>query len=86
MGTAASPAAVSETVQRRARRAELEGDFGGTSLRSAFVTDAGVREIPLLAVVAMTEHRAARSVVGYFRSAAAEVNRETSLLECRHVS
>lgn len=36
VGPALSPAAVGEIVQRRARLAGLEGDFGGHSLRSGF--------------------------------------------------
>lgn len=40
VGPALSPAAVGEIVQRRARLAGLEGDFGGHSLRSGFVTEA----------------------------------------------
>lgn len=40
VGPALSPAAAGEIVQRRARMAGLEGDFGGHSLRSGFVTEA----------------------------------------------
>lgn len=81
VGSALSPAAVGEVVQRRAVRAGLEGDFGGHSLRSGFVTEAGRQGVPLAAVMAMTEHRAVSSVVGYFQSGAADQNPASRLLE-----
>jgi integrase len=81
IGPALSPAAVGAIVQRRARLAGLEGNFGGHSLRSGFVTEAGKQNIPLAAVMAMTEHRAVSSVVGYFQAGAAELNPAASLLE-----
>lgn len=81
VGPALSPAAVGEVVQRRARRAGLEGYFGGHSLRSGFVTEAGRQGVPLPAVMAMTEHRAVSSVVGYFQTGAADQNPASRLLE-----
>ena len=81
IGPALSPAAVGKIVQRRARLAGLSGDFGGHSLRSGFVTEAGKQNIPLAAVMAMTEHRAVSSVVGYFQSGSSELNPAAKLLE-----
>jgi integrase len=81
IGAALSPAAVGKIVQRRARRAGLKGDFGGHSLRSGFVTEAGRQGVPLAAVMAMTEHRSVSSVVGYFQSGAAEQNPASKLLK-----
>ena len=81
LGAPLSPAAVGEIVQRRARRAGLEGDFGGHSLRSGFVTEAGRQGVPLAAVMQMTEHRAVSSVIGYFQSGAADQNPASRLLE-----
>lgn len=81
VGPALSPAAVGELVQRRAKLAGLEGDFGGHSLRSGFVTEAGRQGVPLAAVMAMTEHRAVSSIVGYFQSGSAELNPASKLLE-----
>lgn len=81
VGPALSPAAVGEIVQRRARLAGLEGDFAGHSLRSGFVTEAGRQGIALGAVMAMTEHRAVSSVIGYFQSGASELNPAANLLE-----
>ncbi|MBB4133149.1 integrase [Xanthomonas campestris] len=64
VGPALSPAAVAEIVQRRAKLAGIEGDFGGHSLRSGFVTEASRQGVPLAAIMQMTEHRAVSSVVG----------------------
>lgn len=80
IGPALSPAAVGEVVQRRARQAGLKGNFGGHSLRSGFVTEAGKQGVPLAAVMAMTEHRAVSSVVGYFQAGAVELNPAAKLL------
>lgn len=80
IGPALSPAAIGEIVQRRARLAGLSGDFAGHSLRSGFVTEAGKQGVPLAAVMAMTEHRAVSSVVGYFQAGAAELNPAAKLL------
>lgn len=81
IGPALSPAAVAEIVKRRARLAGLEGSFGGHSLRSGFVTEAGRQGVPLAAVMQMTEHRAVSSVIGYFQSGGAEQNPAARLLE-----
>lgn len=68
-------------MQRRAKLAGLEGDFGGHSLRSGFVTEASRQGVSLPAIMAMTEHRAASSVMGYFQTGAATDNPEAHLLE-----
>ena len=81
LGAPLSPAAVGEIVQRRARRAGLEGDFGGHSLRSGFVTEAGRQGIPLAAVMQLTEHRAVSSVIGYFQAGDAPNNPASRLLD-----
>ena len=80
IGPALSPAAVGRIVQRRAQLAGLEGNFGGHSLRSGFVTEAGKQGVPLAAVMQMTEHRAVGSVVGYFQTGQAEENPAARLL------
>ena len=81
VGPALSPASVGQIVQRRARLAGLEGNFGGHSLRSGFVTEAGKQGVPLPAVMAMTEHRSVASVVGYFQAGQAEDNPAARLLK-----
>ena len=81
VGPALSPAAVGEIVQRRAKLAGLGGDYGGHSLRSGFVTEASRQGVPLPAIMAMTEHRAVSSVMGYFQSGNATTNPAARLLE-----
>ena len=66
---------------RRARLAGLEGDFGGHSLRSGFVTEASRQGVSLPAIMPLTEHRAVSSVVGYFHSGSASDNPAARLLE-----
>jgi hypothetical protein len=67
-------------VRRRARRAGLSGAFAGHSLRSGFVTEAGRQGVALPAVMAMTDHRTASVVLGYFQSGAAVTNPAARLL------
>jgi integrase len=81
VGPALSPAAVGEIVQRRSKLASLEGDFGGHSLRSGFVTEASRQGVSLPAIMQLTEHRAVSSVVGYFQSGVASSNPAARLLE-----
>lgn len=81
VGPALSPAAVGEIVQRRARLAGLEGDFGGHSLRSGFVTEASRRGVALPAIMQLTEHRSVSSVVGYFQAGGGSPNPAARLLE-----
>ena len=81
LGPALSPAAVGEIVQRRARLAGLEGDFGGHSLRSGFVTEASRQGVSLPAIMQLTEHRAVSSVIGYFQTGGATTNPAARLLE-----
>jgi integrase len=81
LGPALSPAAVGEIVQRRARLAGLEGDFGGHSLRSGFVTEASRQGVSLPAIMQLTEHRAVSSVIGYFQAGGATTNPAARLLE-----
>ena len=81
VGPALSPASVGKIVQRRAKLAGLEGNFGGHSLRSGFITEAGKQGVSLPAVMAMTEHRSVASVVGYFQAGQVEDNPAARLLK-----
>ena len=81
VGPALSPAAVGEIVHRRARLAGMEGNFGGHSLRSGFVTEASRQGVSLPAIMALTEHRAVSSVVRYFQAGSATANPAARLLE-----
>lgn len=81
VGGGLSPASVAAIVQRRAARAGLEGDFGGHSLRSGFVTEGGRQGVALPALMAMTEHRAVGSVIGYFQAGGVTDNPAAHLLK-----
>lgn len=81
IGPGLSPAAVAEIVQRRAASAGLDGDFAGHSLRSGFVTEGGRQGVALPALMAMTEHRAVSSVIGYFQAGGVEDNPAARLLD-----
>jgi site-specific recombinase XerD len=59
---------VADIVQKRAKLAGLEGDFGGHSLRSGFVTEGARQGIALPALMAMTDHRSVASVARYFQA------------------
>ena len=81
IGQALSPAAVAGVVKRRAALAGIEGDFGGHSLRSGFITEGGRQGISLPALMAMTEHRSVGSVIGYFQTGGAADNPGAHLLD-----
>jgi integrase len=81
VGHGLSPAAVGAIVQRRARAAGLQGDFGSHSLRAGFVTEGARQGIALPALMALTEHRSVASVVGYFHAGEAPNNPAARLLE-----
>jgi integrase len=68
VGPALAPASIASIVKRRAALAGIEGDWAGHSLRSGFVTEAGRRKVPLGDIMAMTEHRQAATVMGYYRT------------------
>jgi integrase len=80
VGDSLSPSSVAAIVQRRAEMASLEGNFGGHSLRSGFVTEGGRQGIALPALMAMTEHRAVGSVIGYFQAGGVTDNPAARLL------
>lgn len=71
---------VARIVQRRAKLADLEGDWAAHSLRSGFVTEAGRQGVPLGEVMAMTEHRSVTTVMGYFQAGSLLSSRATTLL------
>jgi integrase len=72
--------AVALIVKRRARLAGLQGNFGGHSLRSGFVTEAGRQNIPLGDTMAMTGHRSVQTVMRYFQSGSIGETRAARLL------
>lgn len=80
VGPPLSPAAIAAVVKRRALKAGLDGEWGGHSLRSGFVTEAGRRRIPLGDVMALTEHRKVDTVLGYYRSGELSESEASDLL------
>jgi len=83
IGPGISPRAVADIVQRRAALAGLDGDFGGHSLRSGFVTEGARQGVALPALMAMTDHRSVASVVGYFQAGSVTDNPAANLLARR---
>jgi integrase len=81
IGEGLSPSAIAAIVQRRAMLAGIDGDFGGHSLRSGFVTEGGRQGVALPALMAMTEHRSVTSVVGYFQAGSVTTNPAARLLD-----
>ncbi|MEA9534135.1 site-specific integrase [Xanthomonas campestris pv. campestris] len=81
VGPALSPKAVAAIVQRRALQAGLNGDFGGHSLRSGFITEGGRQGIALPALMALTEHRSVAQAIGYFQAGDASSNPAARLLD-----
>lgn len=81
VGSGLSPAAVGAIVQRRAAMAGLEGNFGGHSLRSGFVTEGARQGVALPALMAMTEHRSMASVSDYYQAGSAANNPAAKLLQ-----
>ncbi|EQD74360.1 phage integrase family protein, partial [mine drainage metagenome] len=79
-GPGLTPDQVARIVQRRARLANLPGDWAAHSLRSGFVTEAGRQGVPLGEVMAMTEHRSVGTVMGYFQAGALLSSRASDLL------
>lgn len=69
LGEALSPAAVRDIVVERSRLAGLSEPFSAHSLRSGFVTEAGLRAVSLADTMAMTGHASVKGVAAYFRAA-----------------
>jgi integrase len=76
------PGAVREIIRRRAQMVEEPlGKLSAHSLRSGFVNEAGRRGIALGEIMAMTGHRSAQTVLGYYRSADVATSRAARLLD-----
>ena len=56
-------------VKRLARRARLEGDFSGHSLRAGFATSAAAAKASLDAIARTTRHKSLSVLMGYVRPA-----------------
>ena len=68
VGEALYPAAVKDIVKKRCLFAGIDGNFAAHSLRSGFVTEAGIQNIPLAETMAMTGHQSVSTVLGYFQA------------------
>jgi len=65
VGAGLTPRAVARIVQRRALAAGIEGNWGGHSLRSGFISEAVEQGIPDAETMKMTDHRSLQSFVDY---------------------
>jgi len=81
VGPGLSDRAIALIIQRRAALAGLDGDFGGHSLRSGFITEGARQGVALPALMAMTDHRSVTSVVGYFQQGGAQQNPAARLMD-----
>ncbi|WP_188982106.1 site-specific integrase [Pseudomonas matsuisoli] len=72
---------VARIVQRRAEMAGLDGDWAAHSLRSGFISEAGRRNVPLVEIMAFTEHRTVATALQYYQSGALIKSTATLLLE-----
>ena len=72
---------VARIVKPRTQLAGIKGDWAGYDLGSGVVTEAGRRMVPLGEVMAMTEHRSAGTVIGYFQAGASLSSRASELLK-----
>jgi integrase len=68
VGEPLSAAAVRDIVIRRCELAGLQGAYSAHSLRSGFVTEAGVLGLSLADTMALTGHRSVQTVMGYSRA------------------
>ena len=63
--------AVAELIQTLARKAHLEGDFSGHSLRAGFATSAAQAKVSLDCIARTTRHKSLSVLMGYVRPAQA---------------
>lgn len=80
MGAPLGAEGVRFIVKARCAAAGLEGRFSAHSLRSGFVTEAGLRDMPIGEAMAMTGHRTVATFQGYYQSAA--IRRSTITQAC----
>ncbi len=63
--------AVAELIQTLARKARLEGDYAGHSLRAGFATSAAQAKVSLDSIARTTRHKSLSVLMGYVRPAQA---------------
>jgi integrase len=67
VGESLSAHSVALIVKARAARAGLNGDYSGHSLRSGFVTEAGLQAKPLADVMRLTGHKSVPQAMAYYQ-------------------
>jgi len=67
VGESLTAHSVALIVKARAARAGLEGDFSGHSLRSGFVTEAGLQAKPLADVMRLSGHKSVPQAMAYYQ-------------------
>ncbi len=81
IGAGLSDKAVALIIQRRAKRAGLEGDFGGHSPCSGFITEGGRQGVALPALMQLTGHQSVAAAIGYFQAGGVSDNPAARLLD-----
>lgn len=73
---------VARIIKARVRRAGLDADvFGGHSLRSGFLTEAGIQNVNLLEAMKMSLHKTVQVAAGYHQSGGILHNEAASMLD-----
>lgn len=80
VGEALSDAAVNAMIKDRAQLAGLEGRFTAHSLRSGFVTEAGLQNVPPQEGMALTGHHSLSTYMAYYRAGAVVTSKVADLL------
>jgi len=81
VGNSITGRGISDMLKRRAKQAGLDPDqFGGHSLRSGFITEAGRQGVPNNAAMALSGHKSSRVFNGYFQAGDAVNNPAGKLL------
>ena len=79
-GSGIEPVTVARIVQKRSAMAGLDPKlFGGHSLRSGFVTEAGMQGKPMGDIMAFSGHRTVSAVTGYYQAGTALNNAAAKL-------
>ncbi|MBP1848332.1 integrase [Rhizobium petrolearium] len=78
---ALDPKAVNDIVKRRAKMAGLEPrEFSAHGLRSGYLTEAALRDIPLLEAMDQSRHRSIQQASSYYNSATRRSGRAARLI------
>lgn len=83
LGENLNPASVRQIVIDRARQAGLSQHFSAHSLRSGFMTEAGLQDVPLAEAMNLSGHASVQVAMGYFRAGNVLVSRAGKLFNQR---